>query len=73
MGRKTKYKRVGRPSLFDTEGLKVLICELDEVFDSYQAAAKRIGGRRSGVYACLKGTGKRKTHMGFHFKFVKKL
>ena len=69
--RKKKYDRPGRPSLFDVEGLKIVICELDEVFESYQAAAKRIGGRRSGVYACLKGTGGRRTHMGFHFKFVK--
>lgn len=72
MSRRNRYSRRGRPSLFDSEGLKVMICELGEVFDSYQAAAKRIGGRRSGVYACLKGTGGRRTHMGFHFKFVKK-
>ena len=70
--RKKKYDRPGRPSVSQTEGLYILINELDEVFDSYQAAANRIGGRRSGVYACLRGTGNRKTHMGFHFKFVKK-
>ena len=69
--RKKKYDRPGRPSISQTEGLYILINELDEVFESYQAAAKRIGGRRSGVYACLKGTGGRRTHMGFHFKFVK--
>ena len=71
--RKKKYDRPGRPSVSQSEGLHILINELGEAFDSYQAAANRIGGRRSGVYACLKGTGNRKTHMGFHFRFVKKL
>ena len=70
--RKKKYDRVGRPSVSQTEGLYIKINELDEVFSSYSDAAKRIGGRRSGVYACLKGGVGRQTHMGYTFKFVKK-
>lgn len=70
--RKKKYSHPGRPSLFESEGLRILIVELGEKFDSYQAAANRIGGRRSGVHACLRGSKGRVSHMGYHFKFVKK-
>ena len=73
MSRKSCRKRVGRPNLYESSGLKILICELGEVFESYSEAAKRIGGRRSGVHACLRGGCGRRTHMGFTFKFVKKL
>ena len=50
----------------------MLIVELGEVFKSYSEAAARIGGRRSGVHACLNGSKGRKTHMGYTFKFVKR-
>ena len=70
--RKNKYSRPGRPNLYESEGLLIFINELGETFKSYSEAANRIGGRRSGVYACLRGTGNRKTHMGYTFKFVKK-
>lgn len=70
--RKKKYSRPGRPSLYESEGLEVLIVELGETFKSFSEAAARIGGRRSGVHACLRGTGNRRTHMGYTFKFVKK-
>lgn len=71
MPRRNRYSRRGRPSVYTKEGLKIRIVELGEDFESYSDAAKRIGGRRSGVYSCLRGTGNRKTHKGFTFKFVK--
>lgn len=70
--RKRSYKRPGRPNLYESKGLMVLIVELGEVFKSYSEAAARIGGRRSGVHACLNGSKGRKTHMGYTFKFVKR-
>lgn len=70
MGRKKHYQHRGRPSVCEKEGLKILVVELDEVFDSYGEAAKRIGGNKGAVYACLRGTGNRKNHMGYTFKFV---
>lgn len=70
--RKKKYNKPGRPTLYEKEGLMILVNELGEVFKSYTEAANRIGGRRSGVYACLRGTGNRRTHMGYTFKYVKK-
>lgn len=70
--RKRTRDRVGRPNLYESSGLKIMICELGEEFNSYSEAANRIGGRRGGVYSCLRGTGNRKTHMGYTFKFVKK-
>lgn len=66
MGRKKTHDRVGRP----INHPKVMIVETGEVYDSYEEAAKAIGGRRSGVHACLRGTGNRRTHMGYTFKFV---
>lgn len=66
MPRKNRYTRRGRP----INHPRVLVIETGEVYDSYEDAAKAIGGRRSGVYACLRGTGNRRTHMGFHFRFV---
>lgn len=73
MPRRRRYDRPGRPCLKDSEGLQILIVELGEVFDSYSEAANRIGGRRSGVYSCLRGTGRRRTHMGYTFRYVKNL
>ena len=71
--RKNKYSKPGRPNLYQTEKKKILINELGEVFNSYQEAARRIGGRRSGVYACLNSSPGRRTHMGYTFSFVKKV
>ena len=71
MSRKKSNRRVGRPNLYESSGVKIFICELGELFDSYTAAANRIGGRRSGVHACLKGGCGRHSHMGYTFKFVK--
>lgn len=71
MGRDRKYDRRGRPSTCQTDGLKILIVELGEVFDSYSEAAERIGGNKGAVYSCLKGSGNRKKHLGFTFKFVR--
>lgn len=61
-------RRVGRP----VNHPKVLIVELKETFDSYEEAAKRIGGNRGAICNILKNhlkTG-RKVHMGYHFKFT---
>ena len=69
--RKRSYRRPGRPNLYESKGLMVLIVELGEVFKSYSEAAARIGGRRSGVHACLNGSKGRQTHMGYHFKLVR--
>lgn len=66
MGRKKTHDRVGRP----INHPRVMIVETGEIFDSYEETAKAIGGRRSGVHACLRGTGNRRTHMGYTFKFV---
>lgn len=66
MGRKRTHDRVGRP----VNHPRVMINETGEIFDSYEDAAKAIGGRRSGVHACLRGTGNRRTHKGYTFKFV---
>ena len=71
MPRRNRYTKKGRPSLYKKEGKKIRIVELGEDFESFSDAAKRIGGRRGGVHACLRGTGNRKTHMGYTFKFVK--
>lgn len=71
MARIKRRKRVGRPNLYESKGLMVLIVELGEMFRSYSEAAARIGGRRSGVHACLHGSKGRQTHMGYHFKLVK--
>ena len=66
MGRKVTHDRVGRP----VNHPKILVVETGEVYDSYEDVAKAIGGRRSGVHACLRGTGNRSSHMGYHFRFV---
>lgn len=69
MPRKNRYDRPGRP----VNHPPIMIIETGEVFDSYEDVAKAIGGRRSCVHSCLCGSGNRRTHMGFTFKFVKKL
>ena len=69
MPRKKRYDRRGRP----VNHPPVMVNETGEVFESYEDVAKAIGGSRSGVQACLCGSGNRKKHMGFTFKFVKKL
>lgn len=66
MPRKVTHDRRGRP----VNHPKIMVIETGEVYISYEDVAKAIGGRRSGVQACLKGTGKRCSHMGYHFKFV---
>lgn len=65
MPRKKRYDRKGRPSKHPP----ILIVELGEVFPSYEAAAKRIGGRRACVYLCLRRM--RRTHHGYSFEYVK--
>lgn len=71
MPRRNRYSKKGRPSVYQKEGLKIRIVELGEDFESFSEAANRIGGTRGGVHACLRGTGNRRTHMGYTFKFVK--
>ena len=66
MGRKKTHDRVGRP----INHPKIMIIETGEIFESYEDVAKAIQGSRGGVYACLRGTGQRRTHMGYSFKFV---
>lgn len=68
MGRKNKYFRRGRPSNRLKEGLKIRIVELDEEFDSYSDAARRIGGNRGSVYKCLNDEFGHNTHKGYTFE-----
>ena len=63
-------RRVGRPITHP----RILIVELGEVFESYDEAAKRIGGNRGAISNILNNylpRGGRQTHKGYHFKFVK--
>lgn len=70
MGRKNRYSRRGRPSNRFKKGLKIRIVELDEEFDSYSDAARRIGGNRGSVYKCLNDEFGHNTHKGYTFEWV---
>lgn len=63
---KEKRDKPGRPPNHP----RILIVELGVVVDSYEEAAKLIGGNRGAICNILTGTGNRSTHMGYHFKFV---
>lgn len=64
MGRKKKYDKVGRPP----KHKPVYIVELGETYQSYEAAASRIGGNRGNVMLCLLGD--RKSCQGFTFEYA---
>lgn len=62
-------RRVGRP----VNHPKILIVELDKVVESYEEAAKAVGGNRGAICNILNnyipGRG-RKIHKGYHFQFI---
>lgn len=64
MPRKKKYDRVGRPPNHPM----VKIVELDEVYPTFEAVAKRIDGDRSAVFKCIYG--ERHSHKGYTFEWV---
>lgn len=47
---------------------RVLVLETGQIFDSASQAADSVGGNRKDVHLCL--TGARKSHKGYHFKYV---
>lgn len=49
---------------------EIRIKETGQIFKSYNAVAKEIGGNRGCVYLCLRGM--RGKHKGYTFEFVKK-
>lgn len=51
-------------------GIKVLIVELDEVYNTVSAAARAIHGDQGSITKVLKG--QRKSHKGYTFKYVRK-
>lgn len=65
MSRKNRYDHKGRPPV----GKKILIIETGEIVNSYNEAAKKVGGNRGNVYLCL--IGMRRNVNGYHFRFVK--
>lgn len=65
MSRKKRYDRKGRPCNHP----KILIIETGEVVNSYNDAAKKVGGNRGNVYLCL--IGMRRNVNGYHFRLLK--
>lgn len=64
-------RRRGQPSASKKSGLKILIVELEEVFDSYADVAARIGGNPGAVYKCLSDNYPlHETHKGYHFEWT---
>lgn len=47
---------------------KVMVMQTGKVYDSYEAAAKSIGGNRGNVLQCLRGL--RQTCNGFTFCYI---
>ena len=71
LSRKKRYDTPGKPSLYSREGLSIMVCETGEIYNSFSEVAIAIGGNAGGVYNCLRGTGNRRKHKGYTFKFVK--
>lgn len=51
------------------KGTPIRIVETGETFESLSECARRIGGSHQAISACL--AGKRSTHHGYHFEYVK--
>ena len=58
-----------RTGLRKAEGTPIRIVETGEVFESQRECARRIGGDHGAIWGCL--AGRRSTHLGFHFEYVK--
>lgn len=59
----TKLEHRGRP------GIRVMVLETGETFESLTECAKAIGGSASKIYDCLHGLNHRRSHRGYHFTF----
>lgn len=64
--RKKRYEHRGKPPVHDP----VKHVETGEVYDTYTAAAKAIGGNRWGVRFTAMGI--QDNHLGQHYVYVKK-
>ena len=51
------------------KGRSIRIVETGETFESEAECARKIGGIQGNIHYCL--SGKRHTHHGYHFEFVK--
>lgn len=60
----TKKEYRGRP------GVRVMITETGEKFDSIMDCAKAIGGYPSKIHDVLYHNNNRHTHRGYHFQFI---
>ena len=60
----------GRRSAASKMGLRIMVVETGEIFDSYNEVARHIGGTSWGVSRCLDDNYPHKTHKGYHFEYV---